>query len=273
MPRTARRPSRLDVWGMAAATALIGGLVFTLVQSPTDGWDSPLVVTAGGLALAGLVAFVLVERATPSPLLPPGVYCDRGFLGAVAQGALFNFAFYGLVFALSLTLQQGRHLGALASGLLFLPLTGVISIATLCAAPLARRFDRRMVLVGAEAGLTGSWVLLAWASTAGQLWPLVLALIPAGFSSGLLVATLTSEAISAVETSLHGAASAAFNTARQVGGAVGVATLGPLLTGSGSLGDGFTLCLLVGAAATATGLVLAARNVLQRSMNLATSDA
>jgi DHA2 family methylenomycin A resistance protein-like MFS transporter len=193
---------------MAAATAAIGGLVFTLIESPTDGWHSPLVVGAAGLALAGLAAFVLVERTTPSPLLPPGVYRDRGFLGAVAQGALLNFAFYGLVFALSLMLQQGRNLGALASGLLFLPLTGVISIATLCAAPLARRFDRRAVLTAAEAGLTGSLMMLAWASAAAPLWPLVLALIPTGFSAGLLVPTLTSEAIGAVEPGLHGAAAA-----------------------------------------------------------------
>src|SRR4051794_16451901 len=263
-PGTERRPPRLDIWGMAAATTLIGGLVFALIQSPADGWHSPLVLTAAGLAVAGLLAFVFVERATPSPLLPPGLYRDPGFLGAAAQGALFNFAFYGLLFALSLMLQQGRDLSALSAGLLFLPLTGVISLANLCAAPLARRFRRRAVLAAVEAVLTASLVLVAWASTAAPLWPLVLALIPAGFSAGLLVATLTSEAIGAVEPSLHGAASAAFNTARQVGGAVGVATLGPLLGTSGSLGHGFTVCLLVGAAATATGFAIAAHDRLRR---------
>src|SRR4051794_18918570 len=257
MPRTERRRLRLDVWGMAAATALIGGLVFALVQSPADGWHSTVVLTAAGLALAGLVAFVLAERNAPSPLLPAGIYRDRRFLGAVAQGALFNFAFYGMLFALSLTLQQGRHLSVLASGLLVLPLTGVISVATLCSAPLARRFDRRTILAAAEGGLTASLAVLAWASSVAPLWPLVLALIPAGFSSGLLVATLTSEAISAVQPRLHGAASAAFNTARQVGGAIGVATLAPLLGTAASLTDGFTRCLLVGTAAAATALAIA----------------
>jgi DHA2 family methylenomycin A resistance protein-like MFS transporter len=99
---------------------------------------------------------VSVERATPSPLLPR-VYRDPGFLGAVAQGALFNFAFYGLLFALSLMLQQWRDLSALASGLLFLPLTGVISIAS---APhhSPDGSTGRAVLAAAEAGLTGSLV-------------------------------------------------------------------------------------------------------------------
>lgn len=43
---------------------------------------------------------------------------------ACLQGALFNFAFYGVLFAMSLLLQQGRGLSAVTSGLLFLPLTG-----------------------------------------------------------------------------------------------------------------------------------------------------
>ena len=120
-------------------------------------------------------------------------------------------------------------------------------------------------MAAAQTGLTGSLILLAWASTAAPLWLLALALIPAGFSSGLLVPSLTSEAISAVDPRLHGAASAAFNTARQIGGAVGVATLGPLLGTSGSISNRFTLRLLIPAAATASGLVLAARGRLQHS--------
>ncbi len=258
MPRTERRHRRLDIGGMAAATAFIGGLVFTLIQGPADGWHGPRILIGAGVALVGLVAFALIERANVAPLLPPRLYRDASFVGTVAQGALFNFAFYGLLFALSLTLQQGRDLDVLSSALLFLPLTAMVPLANLCAAPLARRFSRTTVLAAGEAMLTGSLLLVAWASTAASLWPLALALIPVGFTSGLLVPTLTSEAISAVEPSLHGAASAAFNTARQVGGAVGVAILAPLLGTSGSLGDGFTTCLRVGAVATAIGFAVAA---------------
>jgi AhpD family alkylhydroperoxidase len=81
-------------------------------------------------------------------------------------------------------------------------------------------------------------------------------------SGGVLVPTLTSEAISAVAPGLRGAASAAFNTARQVGGAVGVATIGPLL-GTGSLHSGFIRCLLACAAAAALALTTAVTSVLR----------
>jgi DHA2 family methylenomycin A resistance protein-like MFS transporter len=97
---------------------------------------------------------------------------------------------------MSLTLQQGRGLSALVSGLLFLPLTGLISIGTVCAAPLAHRIGRTAVLALGQAVLAITFLAVAWASTAPALRPLVLALVPAGFSSGMLVATMTSQAIS-----------------------------------------------------------------------------
>jgi len=84
----------------------------------------------------------------------------------------------------------------------------------------------------------------------------VLALVPAGFSGGLLVPAMTSQSIAAVAPPLHGAASAVFNTSRQVGAAIGIATFGPLLGSAGGLRDGFVTCLIVAAAATAAALAL-----------------
>lgn len=107
--------------------------------------------------------------------------------------------------------------------MLFLPLTGLISIGSICAAPLARRIGRPAVLGIGQAVLATTFLAVAWASTSSALWLLVLALVPAGFSSGLLVTTMTSQSIAAVEPALHGAASAVFNTSRQIGAAIGVA--------------------------------------------------
>ncbi|GAA5175036.1 MFS transporter [Pseudonocardia eucalypti] len=255
LPRGVRR---LDIAGMGTATVLIGGLVFALIEAPARGWHSPAVLTAAALAIAGLIGFVVAERAGNAPLLPVGVYADRHFVSAAAQGALFNFTFYGLLFAMSLMLQQGRGLDALTSGLLFLPLTGLISVGTLTAAPLAQRVGRRAVLAIGQTMLAVTLLAVAWASTSPALWPLVLALVPAGFSSGLLVPTMTSQSMAAVEPALHGAASAAFNTSRQIGAAIGVAAFGPLLGTAHALGGGFILCVLVAAAATAVALVLTA---------------
>jgi DHA2 family methylenomycin A resistance protein-like MFS transporter len=256
MPAVPRRDRRLDIAGMGTATVLIGGLVFALIEAPAQGWNSPAVLTAAGLAVAGTIGFIAAERSVRAPLLPVGVYSDRRFVSTAAQGALFNFAFYGLLFAMSLMLQQGRGLSALTSGLLFLPLTGLISVGSLSAAPFAQRVGRRAVLGIGQAVLAVTLLAVAWASTSSALWPLVVALVPAGLSAGMLVPTMTSQSIAAVEPALHGAASALFNTSRQVGGAIGIATFGPLLGTTQDLRNGFIACVVVGAAAIAVALVL-----------------
>jgi DHA2 family methylenomycin A resistance protein-like MFS transporter len=256
MPAAPRAGRRLDVAGVATATVFIAGLVFALIEGPAQGWAAPAVLAAAAVAVIGGGGFVVAERSARAPLLPMGVYSDRGFLSAAAQGALFNFTFYGLLFALSLMLQQGRGLGALTAGLLFLPLTGLISAGALCSARLAERLGRRAVLAIGQTVLAVTLLAVAWASTASALWPLVLTLIPAGFSGGLLVPAMTSQSIAAVAPALHGAASAALNTSRQVGAAVGVATFGPLLGTAHGLRDGFVACLVVAAVATTAALAL-----------------
>ncbi len=72
---------------------------------------------------------------------------------------------------MSLMLQQGRGLGALVSGLLLLPLTGLISIGSICAAPLAQRIGRPAALGVGQAVLASTFLAVAWASTSSALWP------------------------------------------------------------------------------------------------------
>jgi len=256
MPAVARRERRLDLAGMTMATLLIGGAVFAFVEAPARGWTDPAVLAAGALAGTGAVGFTLAERHAAAPVLPVMLYAHRGFVTALAQGALFNFTFYGLLFALGLLLQVGRGMSALTSGLLFLPLTGLISVGSLCAAWLGRRLGRRVLLALGQGVITLSLLAVAWAAGGTQLWPLALALAPAGLCAGMLVPSMTAQALAGVDTALHGAASAVFNTARQLGGAVGVAVFGPLLGTAHALSHGFRVVVVVGAAATALALGL-----------------
>lgn len=262
MPTTARKDRRPDYAGMGTATVLISGLVVGLVEAPARGWGNPGVLAAFVLAAAGLIAFARVERTAKAPLLPTAVYSDRSFVVSAGQGALFNFTFYGLLFAMGLMLQQGRGMDALDSGLLFLPLTGLIFVGNICAAPLVRRIGRRVTLGAGQLILGVSLVAVALTSTLPSLWPLIIVLLPAGFSAGILVPTMTTQAISAVPQAAHGAASAVFNTSRQVGAAIGIATFGPLLGSATELRSGFIACVLVAAGATAVAFILTLINRL-----------
>lgn len=256
MPAVARGGRRLDLAGMSMATLLIGGAVFACVEAPARGWTDRAVLAASALACIGAAGFTFAERCVVAPVLPVRVYADRGFVTTLAQGALFNFTFYGLLFALSLLLQVGRGMSALTSGLLFLPLTGLISVGSLCAARLGQRLGRQSLLALGQGVITLSLLAVAFAAGSAALWPLALALVPAGLCAGMLVPTMTARSLAGLDTALHGAASAVFNTSRQVGGAIGVAVFGPLLGTAHDLGHGFSMVALVGAAATATALAL-----------------
>ncbi len=255
-PLVAARKHALAVPGLVSATLFICALVFSLVEAPVLGWSSGAVMWAVVMAVLAATIFAGIERATSTPVLPRRLYVERRFTTVVAQGALFNFTFYGVLFALGLLLQQGLGLSALRSGALFLPLTGLISVGSLCAAPLGRR-HRHGVLVAVGLAVTIlSLAAAAWAVTFGAPWPLALAFAPAGLCAGVLVPMLTAQALRAVGPALHGAAAAAFNTSRQVGGAVGVAAFGPLLGQAHDLTKGFRTCMALAASATAVSLGL-----------------
>ncbi|MFI9275472.1 MFS transporter [Kitasatospora sp. NPDC052896] len=257
------RPRRLDLGGQLAATPAIAGLVFVLIEGPRLGWSRPAVPVASAVFVLGAAGFLLAERRAAEPLLPLPLARKPEFAGSAGLGALFNFAFYGLMFALSLLLQQVRGDSPLTAGLSFLPLTGLITAANLVAPRLtARRGSTFVLLVGLAlfaAGLLGT----ALTEPLSSSLPLLLCLLPVGFGGGLIVPTMTTRLLESAPPELAGAASGAFNTARQVGGAVGVAVFGPLLGTGSELTQGFRLCVLLSVAAAALGALISA-TVLRR---------
>lgn len=205
-------------------------------------------------ALLGLAVFMLIERRSATPVLPLAVFSDRVYRNTLLQGALFNFSFFGLMFAMGLMLQQGRGLTAFASSLLFLPLTAAVLASNLSIARLATRFGVICVLAIAQVVFIAALLALGWAGVAGSLPGMVSSLIPAGLAAGILVPTMTGQSLTTMPPELHGVASGGFNTARQLGSAIGVAVFGFLL--GTDLITGFGKCLIAAAIAAAFALAL-----------------
>lgn len=252
------RPRRLDATGLLATVVLSAGLVFFTIEGPHLGWAHPAVLTALAAFVLGTVAFVLIERRAGDPLLPLGLLRYAGFTGSAVLGMLFNFSFYGLMFALSLLLQQVNGLSALATGLTFVSLTGLIAVGNLLAPALVHRYGTAVVLYAAE-GLFAAGIIAAGVTAPmSARWPLLVALAPAGFGGGLVVPTITARMLESAPRRLAGAASAAFNTARQIGSAIGVAVFGAVLASGGDVIGAFRACLIIAVAAVAAGVVLVA---------------
>ncbi|RJL36181.1 MFS transporter [Bailinhaonella thermotolerans] len=223
-PGPARRGGRrLDVLGAALATGGLAALACGLSGAPA--------AVPAGLALLGL--FALAEaRVARSPLIPPALVRPRAiWLGNAAMllaGACLNPMWYFL----TLSLQNVLGYGPLATGLAFLPHTLLTLAVGLRLTPwLMRRADDR-VLVAAGALIAAAGFVWQARLAPGQdyltgvLGPAVLISLGAGLLNTPLTVTVTS----GVAPEDAGAASGLMNTAKQIGGALGLAALATLST-------------------------------------------
>jgi DHA2 family methylenomycin A resistance protein-like MFS transporter len=247
---------RLDIFGQITATIAIGCLVFIFIEGPHLGWNAPPLLLTAALCVAAIVSFVIGERRTPHPLIPPRLAARAEFIGSAILGALFNFSFYGVLFVLSLLLQDVKGESALRAGLGFLPLTGLIFVGNLIAPRISRRTSTNIVLYLGQALFAGGLLLTIFTAPLAQSWPLAFSLLPMGFGAGLLVPTMTARMLESLPQDLTGAASGSFNTCRQLGGAIGVAFFGTLLGSSSPINTGFTTCLTVSLVCIAVSSVL-----------------
>ncbi|CAG9221001.1 membrane hypothetical protein [Burkholderia vietnamiensis] len=191
-------------------------------------------VVAGGFAVAALaaLAFVAVEARSTAPMLPLSLFRRRTFSAAVLFGVCVNLTYYGTVFVLALYLQRVRGETALQAGLAFLPLTGGFLLSNLASGRAVAHDGPRMpMLAGALVAAVGYGSLhFVDAQTPLPLLLVPFLLIPAGM--GFAVPAMTTAVLASVEPARAGIASAVLNTARQAGGAMGVAAFGAL-TGAG----------------------------------------
>ncbi len=234
-PETPEAPVRsvraLDLRGQVIAVAMLTALTGAVIEWRPLGFMHPIVV--GGFALAALaaLAFVAVESRTATPMLPLSLFRRRTFSAAVLFGICVNLTYYGTVFVLALYLQRVRGESALQAGLAFLPLTGGFLLANLASGRVvARHGPRAPMLAGALVAAIGYGSLhFIDASTPLSLLLVPFLLIPTGM--GFAVPAMTTAVLASVEHERAGIASAVLNTARQAGGAMGVAAFGALAGG------------------------------------------
>ncbi|WP_043202065.1 MFS transporter [Paraburkholderia acidipaludis] len=222
----------LDIRGQLLAVVALTAFTGAVIEWRPLGFAHPAV--AGGFALALLAgcAFVFLESRIAAPMLPLGMLRQRTFSAAVLFGVCVNLTYYGTVFVLALYLQHARGETPLQAGLAFVPLTAGFLLSNIASGHAVARFGTRApMIVGALVAGSGYALLgLVGATTPLAALMAMCLLIPSGM--GLAVPAMTTAVLASVEPARAGTASAFLNTARQAGGAVGVAAFGAL-TGSG----------------------------------------
>jgi EmrB/QacA subfamily drug resistance transporter len=262
--RAATRP-RLDLPGAISVTVGATLLVFGFSQGETAGWASPLSIGSLVAAVAALALFVVVELRSTHPLMSLRIFRIRPLAVANAAMVLFAAGIYALMFFLSLWLQQVLGYSAIQAGLAYIPLAAGLVFGPIGGRLLTRIGPRATVLCGLVLATVG----VAWftrISVDGGFW--VNVLVPSLFiASGgqFTVVGLTVSAVGGVDERDQGAASGVFNTAREIGGALGVGVLAAVAVGwtgpsatPATLTAGFQAGLVGGLAFVLLALVLVA---------------
>ncbi|MET7362959.1 MFS transporter [Streptomyces sp. NPDC005562] len=224
-------PGRIDLFGVALSVVGLVLLVYGIIKGgQLADFTDPAVL---GTVIAGVVvlaAFVLHEKRSDHPSIDIKYFKNRVFSAAICAIALVFFALMGVTFFSVFYTQSVRGYSPLQTGLLMLPL----AVAQLIFAPRARLVVDRF---GVRAVTTGGLLLVAAMLTAFTLfetdtpiWLLEVVFFLMGTGMAHIMTPTSVVIMQALPREKAGSASALSNTFRQVGGALGIAVLGSVLS-------------------------------------------
>ncbi|MEU8909251.1 MFS transporter [Streptomyces mirabilis] len=221
---------RLDWPGQITAALAITSLVYAVIEGGADSFSEPRVIAALALAVAGAIAFVLAEKRSASPMLDLALFRSPKFSATTLIAMISFLGLIGFFFVLSLYFGLVQRLDTLEAGYRLLAVTGVCLLVGVVVGPLMRRVSARLLITTGLLITAGALLSLTALDAYTPFGALVWRLALLGLGLGLVVTPMTATAVASVPHHLAGMAAAGNNAFRQVGGALGPAVLGVLLT-------------------------------------------
>ncbi len=229
---TSRDPNQGKIDPIGAVLSFVGlaSLLFAIIEGPSKGWTSPLVLGGFGLAVATIASFLIWERRTPHPMLDLSVFENPRFSAGSGTITIVFFAMFGSMLLMTQYWQLVHGYSPLQAGIRLLPYAATMMIV----APLSARFVERLgtkQVVMTGLGLVVAGMLALSTIAADSPYPIVIAyfmVMAAGI--GMTMAPATEAVMGSLPRAKAGVGSAINDTTRQVGGALGVAVIGTIVS-------------------------------------------
>ena len=224
------RAGGLDTLGSLLSITGLGLLLWAIIEAPVHGWSSALVLGAGIGGIAILVGFVAWERTSSNPMLNLRFFASRRFSAAILSNGLLAFGLYGALFVLTQFLQFQLGYTALQAGVRVLPAAGAIALVSPLSGLLVRRFGSKLtVTAGMLIAAAGLWQL-SGSTIATTFGTAVTGMVLLGAGAGMVLPAATGSVMGSLPSGHTGVGSATNGAFMQVGGALGVAVVGSLLS-------------------------------------------
>jgi DHA2 family methylenomycin A resistance protein-like MFS transporter len=220
---------KLDIQGQIVSASCLAALTYALTESSNGGWTATPLLALSVAALLGAL-FIRIEKTASFPMLPERLSTNRTLVTASLCGAVINMTFYGTVFALSIYYQTLLHYGALQTGIAFIPLTAVLTVSTIASSRVARSVSPGNIITFGFLLQSLGFLALSRLTLTTSAWWLDASLMLIGIGSAVSVPSITNAMLSAVSKEDAGMASGLMASARQVGGVIGVALFGALIS-------------------------------------------
>jgi MFS transporter, DHA2 family, methylenomycin A resistance protein len=246
----------LDLAGQVSAVLALGLFTAFLIGGPGLGWRSPPALSMLAASLAAGAVFLTIESRRSQPMLPLAFFRNRVFSSSVAVSMISAFTFYGLIFVLSLDLQEQRGFPPLAAGLAFLPLTALISVGSMLSRRAGSLSGPRRLVSGAFLMAACGFLGMLAAGPASPLWRLLLPMPLIGLAASLITPAATTALMATVEGQRAGIAAGVLNAARQTGAALGVAGFGALAVALQPFARGMEVGLILAALLSALAALI-----------------
>lgn len=219
-----------DIPGMFISIIGLFALVYGIIMTGEHGWGNSEVLAWVGTGILLLIVFVLVEKKTAQPMLPPGFFKNRSFTVASLAMVLTIFAMAGALFLISQYFQSVQGYSPLASAFRMMPLGLTLFVAAMLSSRIAARIGAKLTIVIGIFLIGASMFYLSQILEVDSPYGLfVIGIMLTAVGLGLSSPPATQYIVSSLPVSRAGLSSGINNATRQLGSVLGVALLGSLM--------------------------------------------
>jgi EmrB/QacA subfamily drug resistance transporter len=230
---TSKDPSapRLDFPGAVLSIAGLSALLYGIIEAPSNGWTDSTIMAAFALGVVLIAAFVWWETRTDHPMLDVRFFKNPRFTAASSGITLLFFALFGSIFLLTQYLQFSLHFSPLEAGIRMLPFALTMMVVAPLSALVVSRIGTKITVTLGLSIVTVALVTLTGLNADSSygsdvVWRFLLM----GLGMALTMAPATDSVMGSLPLAKAGVGSAVNDTTRQVGGALGVAIIGSVLS-------------------------------------------